>query len=175
MTYTLCVFQRLWLEAVHCMKPLPHTNSTIARPGLHHSASRESGMQSVSTSYSNGLSPVENLLLVIFAVIAPIVASIKAFIAAKNRFTRYRYHHAQMLVDHTTSTNSGARQRTPGCCNSSVQCSAVSVRTIGPAAQHLYFHISCCWMHDVASVFGVSCTTHTLCLPTCLGSCRAMV
>jgi hypothetical protein len=53
------------------------------------------------------LNKVDNLLIILFAIVAPFTVSVKAFIAAKNRLTLYRLHHAEMLIDHTVSCNSG--------------------------------------------------------------------
>ena len=84
----------------------------------------------------DSLNDVENLMIILFAIVAPLSASAKAFIAAKNRLTAYRYHHAQMLIDKTISTNSGkplpspvpplpARRQLRGC-SARASCCRVS-------------------------------------------------
>ena len=54
------------------------------------------------------ISDVGNLMILLFAIVGPFTVSFKAFTAAKNKHTRYRFHQAQTLVDHTVSTNRGA-------------------------------------------------------------------
>ena len=62
---------------------------------------------------TDDLTDVQNLLVILFAIITPFTVSFKAFTQAKNKMTSYRYHHAQMLVSHTISTNRGMRPLHP--------------------------------------------------------------
>jgi hypothetical protein len=48
--------------------------------------------------------------------------SFKAFVAAKNKLTLYRLHHAEMLIDHTVSCNSGASSAVPLRSKNSASC-----------------------------------------------------
>jgi hypothetical protein len=56
-------------------------------------------------------------MIILFAIVAPFTVSFKAFSTASNKLTKYRLEHAKMLIDHTTSTNQGARCRTVHQCS----------------------------------------------------------
>jgi hypothetical protein len=47
---------------------------------------------------------------------APLSVAFKAFTKAKNKLTKYRLQHANLLVDHTISTDRGARPLDRNIC-----------------------------------------------------------
>lgn len=54
------------------------------------------------------LTDTANLLIILFAIVAPFSIAFRYFMKAKNKYYLYKARHADTLVQHTHSTNRGA-------------------------------------------------------------------
>lgn len=53
------------------------------------------------------LTDTANLLVILFAIVAPFSIAFRGFMKAKNKYYLYKARHADTLVQHTHSTNRG--------------------------------------------------------------------
>lgn len=59
------------------------------------------------------LTDTANLLVILFAIVAPFSIAFRYFMKAKNKYYLYKARHADTLVQHTHSTNRGATPPPP--------------------------------------------------------------